>query len=117
MRYVLLLEENEYDRLIFPILLKKSGLKSIVANNIKEATLLVNESERYMIDAMIISSDKIERKELEFAQGVMKSNPSIKVVATSCRHCDDQICKSFGITFVLKPITSMEKISKALLED
>lgn len=112
---VLLIEEKKCDREIFPILLRKIGFPSVVAESIDEAYSFLKSDLQNKPDIIVLSMETMTRECLDFIEWINNTYPEIKLLATSCRIEDEKSCGSLDANFVCKPITNFLKFKDNLI--
>lgn len=111
---IILIEPKLRDREILPILLKFIGINAFVCENVDEAFTILESGQKIDISGVVLSNETLEKQYVNFAEWISKRHPDIKLVATTCRSSDEEICETHNISFVLKPITDINVIAKAL---
>lgn len=111
---ILLIESKQCDREILPILLKRVGFQTIVAENLNEAYILLGRSNPPDVDMIFLSSETVDKDYLNFMIWAKKYHPKVKIVVASCRPMDQKACEEFEALFIQKPITDIRILGQML---
>lgn len=114
LRNILLIEPKKCDREVLPVLLKKLGLQTFVAENLTETYSILENEGKWHIDAIIISDETMDKQHLHFIGWLKKKHLRVKILAISCRASDEEICHAQQILFLKKPITDCSTIAAIL---
>lgn len=114
MANILLIESKQSDCEIFTLLFSRMDIPLVTKRNLEEAYLYLMNKDDFSVDAILISTEIINKDYIDFMNWIKKIHSEINVVATTCRPSDQEVCEKCGVTFFPKPIMDVCDLAQIL---